>query len=304
VSQARLAVTGGTGFVGSTLIRLAVEQGFTVKALTRRPQPPMKGVTWIEGALDQPESLSALVTDVDAIIHIAGVINSPTHRSFFKGNVSGTRAIVAAARQAGVARFIHVSSLSAREPKLSCYGQSKSWAEKVIRTSGLNWTMVRPPAIYGPGDTDHLDLFKAARFWLMPLPPRGRLSAIEVSDLARLLLALPTAPETASEVFEVDDGREGGWTHAAYARAIGLAMGRSVIPLHVPAPIVRLGARLDRMLRGDKAKLTLDRAAYFCHPDWVIDPTKRPPPALWTPQIKTSEGLLATARTYRERGWL
>jgi uncharacterized protein YbjT (DUF2867 family) len=304
VTQVRLAVTGGTGFVGATLIRLAVEQGYAVQALTRRAQAAQDGVTWVEGALDQPESLAQLVTRCDAIIHIAGVTNSPTHRGFFTGNVSGTRAVVAAANRTGVRRFIHVSSLSAREPKLSCYGLSKNWAEKVVRTSGLDWTMVRPPAIYGPGDTDHLDMFKAAPFRVMPLPPRGRLSVIEVSDLGRILLALTIAPETTGKVFEVDDGVANGWSQADYARMIGRAMGVSILPLHMPETIVRLGAWVDRKLRGDKAKLTPDRAAYFCHPDWVIDPGKRPPASLWQPEVETSKGLAATARAYREAGWL
>ena len=147
-------------------------------------------------------------------------------------------------------------------------------------------------------------MFKAARFKLMPLPPRGRLSVVEVSDLARLLLALVLASETAGRIFEADDGVEGGWTQSDYARAIGRAAGVNIIPVHLPGFAVRLGARIDRMLRGDKAKLTLDRAAYFCHPDWVIDPDNRPPPVLWTPQIETGSGLAATAEAYRKCGWL
>ena len=299
-----IAVTGGTGFVGATLIRLAVERGHPVRALTRKSQQPTSGVTWVNGALDQPASLAELVGGCDAILHVAGVTNSVSREGFIAGNVDGTRAIVEAAKTAGISRFIHVSSLSAREPDLSNYGWSKAEAEREVSASGLNWTMVRPPAIYGPGDTDHLDMFKAARFKLMPLPPRGRLSVVEVSDLARLLLALVPASETAGRIFEADDGVEGGWTQSDYARAIGQAVGTAIIPLHLPGFAVRLGALIDRFLRGDKAKLTLDRAAYFCHPDWVIDPDNRPPPVLWTPQIETGSGLAATAEAYRKCGWL
>lgn len=304
MTRGTLAITGGTGFVGSTLIRMAVEAGWTVRALTRRPQEEQQGVVWVSGALNQPESLAQLLSGADAAIHVAGITNTPTREGFAAGNIAGTQAMIAAAEAAGVRRFIHVSSLSAREPALSNYGWSKAEAEKCVEASNLEWTMVRPPAIYGPGDTDHLDLFKAAKLGIMPLPPRGRISEIEVSDLAALLLALIGDPPSIGKCYEADDGRDGGWSHAEFARAIGQAVGKSVLPLYMPAALVTLGARVDRLLRGDKAKLTPDRAAYFCHNDWVIDPAKRPPSTLWVPQVSTPQGLAATAAAYRAAGWL
>ena len=299
-----LAVTGGTGFVGSTVIRLAVEAGWQVRALARSPQAQRAGITWVAGALDQLTSLGALMEGADAVLHIAGITNALSKSDFIAGNVDGTAAMLKAAEHASVRRFIHVSSLSAREPSLSDYGWSKAQAEELVSASGLDWTMVRPPAIYGPGDIDHLDLFKAARLGIIPLPPRGRISEIEVSDLARLLLALPADKASIHATYEVDDGREGGWTHEEFARAIGAAMGRTIWPLHLPAAIVRLCAKGDRLLRGSKAKLTPDRAAYFCHPNWVIDPAKRPPASLWVPHMPTLDGLQATAQAYRDAGWL
>jgi uncharacterized protein YbjT (DUF2867 family) len=304
VSRGLLAITGGTGFVGSTLIRQAIEAGWSVRALARRSQPVTSGVSWVAGALDQPDSLMMLMEGAQAVIHVAGVTNTPTRAGFVAGNVTGTAALIAAAKAAQVARFIHVSSLSVREPQLSNYGWSKAEAETRVTASGLDWTMVRPPAIFGPGDTDHLDLFKAARFRILPMPPYGRLSVIEVNDLARLLLALIDAPETIGQIYEVDDGRDGGWSHSDYGRAIGAAAGYPVVPVAMPASLVKLGARLDRLLRGDRAKLTADRAAYYCHPDWVIDPARRPPASLWMPEVETAQGLRDTAAAYRAAGWL
>ena len=300
-----LAITGGTGFVGQTLIKLAAESGWQIRALARRPQAAQAKVTWVAGALDQPDTLASLVTGTDAVIHVAGVTNSPTRQGFVDGNVKGTREVVNALAAHGPRRLIQVSSLSAREPSLSTYGWSKAEAEKIVGNSGLDWTMIRPPAIYGPGDHDHLDLFKAARWGVIPLPPPGRMSEIHVSDLARLLLAVVGDEGSTGKTYEVDDGREGGWTHAEFARAIGRAVGRpGVLALSLPASLVRLGAKLDRWLRGDKAKLTPDRAAYFCHPDWVIDPTQRPPAALWVPEVETDAGLKATAQAYRDADWI
>lgn len=297
-----LAITGGTGFVGTALIRAAVAAGHAVRALTRRSQVARDGVEWITGTLEDAAALDRLVSSADVVVHVAGVVNAPDRTAFVAGNVEGTRAMLAAAAEARAARFVHVSSLAAREPGLSDYGWSKAEAERLVEASSLAWTIVRPPGIYGPGDLEQLDLFRAARWGVVPLPPRGRLSVIAVEDLARLLLAIAIEGSPRS-IYEADDGT-GGWTHAAFARAIGAAVGRRVLPLHLPPAFLTIAARADRLLRRGKAKLTADRVAYFCHPDWTIDPLKRPPPDLWQPRIDTYDGLTETARWYRTHGLL
>lgn len=300
----KLAITGATGFVGGRLLTLAVAQGHEVRALTRRSQNERHGVTWVQGALDNRQALQRLADHADAVIHVAGVINAPDAAGFEAGNVTGTLAVLAAATATGVRRFVHVSSLAAREPELSLYGASKQRAEELVERSGLDWAIVRPPAVYGPGDRETLELFKAARLGLVPLPPRGKISLIHADDLCRLLLALaePDAPK--QQIFEADDGRAGGWTHREFATAMAEAQDRRTLALSMPAGLIRAGARIDRWLRGRKAKLTPDRAAYFCHPDWTINPALRPPETLWRPAIPTSQGLRATADWYCREGWL
>ncbi|MGH6652888.1 MAG: NAD(P)H-binding protein, partial [Sphingopyxis sp.] len=107
-----LAMTGATGFVGGATMRLAVAQGWHVRALTRRPQPAQPCVTWIAGALDQPEALAELAAGSDVVLHIAGVVNVPTRAAFEAGNATATGNVIDAARAAGVTRFVHVSSLA------------------------------------------------------------------------------------------------------------------------------------------------------------------------------------------------
>lgn len=299
-----LAVTGGTGFVGRRLIQLAVERGHKVRALTRRPQEPRDGVEWIEGSLENREALEGLVTESDAVIHVAGVINAPDAAGFEAGNVTGTLAMLAAATAAGTRRFVHVSSLAAREPKLSQYGASKARSEELVQGSGLDWIIVRPPAVYGPGDKETLELFKMAKSGLILLPPRGRLSLIHVDDLARLLLVLAESRYPKKEVLEPDDGRANGWTHREFASALGRAVGRRAVSLATPRPLLRLGAAVDRFVRRDRAKLTPDRAAYFCHPDWVVSSSSAPAKDVWSPEIATERGLAQTAEWYRAEGWL
>lgn len=304
VAALKLAVTGGTGFVGGRLIEQALAAGHEIRALTRRAQPTREGVTWIEGALDRPDSLLTLAEGSDAVVHVAGVINAPDLAGFEAGNVTGTSAMVAAAEKAGVRRFVHVSSLAAREPKLSVYGATKAGSETLVGASQLSSAIVRPPAVYGPGDKETLELFKMARRGLVLLPPEGRLSLIHVDDLARLLLALadPGAPK--GLLVEPDDGRHGGWSHEQFGQALGRALGRRVTTLSTPRALLDLCARIDRLVRRERAKLTADRVAYFCHPDWMVDPGRGAPEALWRPEVETEQGLSDTATWYRTQGWL
>ena len=300
----KIAVTGGTGFVGSHLIDAALVAGHQLNALTRREQPERQGVSWIGGDLSSREALERLVNGVDAVIHVAGTISGRSAAAFEAGNVAGTLAMLAAATAGGVHRFVQVSSLAAREPKLSLYGASKMKGEELVIRSGLDWAIVRPPAVYGPGDREMLELFRMAKLGIMLMPPRGCVSVIHVHDLARLLLALADPAAPASCLIEPDDGRPGGWTHREFAKALAAAVGTKAAVLSSPGILLRLAARADQLLRGEKAKLTADRAAYFSHHDWVVEPKRAPSAELWRPQVDTMQGLAGTAAWYRDHGWL
>jgi uncharacterized protein YbjT (DUF2867 family) len=298
-----LALTGATGFVGKATVDHALARGHRVRALTRRDQPPRDGVTWIAGNLDSEDALARLASGADAVVHIAGVVNALSPAGFINGNVHGTARMAAAAASMGVRRFVHVSSLSAREPQLSEYGRSKERAEDEVRKSGLDWTMIRPPGVYGPGDMEMRDVFRMAKFGFVVLPPAGRVSLVHVHDLARLLVAMAET-DTGRHIYECDDGVDGGYSHAEFARLVGGAVGKRVIPIHVPRALLHLAGHADRFLREANAKLTPDRAAYLSHPDWTATPHHRPPAALWAPQIATLDGLVQTADWYRSQGLL
>jgi len=300
----RLAITGATGFVGSHLLDAALAAGHEVKALTRGKQHDRDGVDWVVGDLSSRDALEWLVDQADAVIHVAGTINAPNKAGFEEGNVAGTLAMLAAATAGGIHRFVHVSSLAAREPKLSLYGASKQRGEELVHSSGLDWAIVRPPAVYGPGDKETLELFRMARLGLMLMPPKGRVSVIHADDLARLLLALADPSAPVSCLVEPDDGKPGGWTHREFAKALAEAVGTRAAVISSPGVLLRLAARADQLFRGEKAKLTTDRAAYFSHRNWVVEPKRAAPAELWRPQIATPDGLKMTAAWYREKGWL
>ncbi|MFN3473244.1 MAG: NAD-dependent epimerase/dehydratase family protein [Blastomonas sp.] len=299
-----IAMTGGTGFVGGATIEEALAKGHQVRALTRKPRPERDGVTWVAGALDDADSLAELCTDADCVLHIAGVVNAPDRAGFIAGNIIGTQNMLAAAKAAGTSRFIHVSSLAARECDLSNYCWSKAQAEARVTASGLDWIMVRPPAVYGPGDTEMLDLFRMAARGVVMLPPGGRMSVVHVADLAALLVRLAGGAGDIGAIYEVDDGSPRGWSHRDFADALGDAVGRKVRSFSTPKLALHMAAQGDRLIRRKGAKLTPDRARYIAHSDWTADPEKRPPSRLWQPEIATRQGLADTARWYRARGWL
>ena len=301
-----VALTGATGFVGSATLDAALSKGLSVRALTRQTSHLRDRGEWIKGTLEDTAALASLCEGADAVIHIAGLTSTRNTARFEGANVTGTANLLEAAKAVGAARFVFVSSLSAREPGLSEYGASKARAEALVKDSGLDWTIVRPPAVYGPGDKDMFELFRAAKFGFVPVPPKGSTSIIHVEDLARLLIALaPVNPVTKGQTYEPWDDNAFGYEHKELARMIGVAVGNSqVTAAPLPPTVMRLGAQLDGFLRGNKAKLTEDRVGYMLHPDWVCDMKKAPPLSVWQAVWDGEGGLKMTAEWYKEQGWL
>ena len=302
----RIALTGATGFVGQAVLDEAVRRGVRVRALTRRNQPARQGVEWLAGDLSDGEALRSLCEGVDAVLHVAGLTNGRDAEAFEQANIAGTQAVIDAMKAAKAKRLVFVSSLAAREPGLSMYGASKAQAEALVTKSGLDWTTVRPPGVYGPRDVDYFEMFRSAKLGIVPLPPRGASSIIHVDDLARLLLDLTDASPALvrRKTFEPDDGREGGWSHRELAQAIGKAVGRKVFAPQLPRPVLELAAKFDCLVRGDKARLTPDRVSYMTHPNWVSRFDRAVPQAVWTAQVSGDDGLKQTAQWYRAEGWL
>ena len=286
-----LAITGATGFVGRRVLGLAQTP---VRALTRRPQPPQSGVTWVAGDLADPAALARLCDGADAVIHIAGIVSAPTRATFNAGNVAGTATMLAAA---GTRRFVHVSSLAAREPQLSMYGASKAEAETMVTQSGADWVIIRPPGVYGPADAEMRDIYKLAARGLYIAPP-GRISLLHVDDLARALLMLAGSGPSRTTL-EIDDGATNGHSHAEFAAAIAAGLGRRVRVIPLPLSMLALAARL-----GISPKLTRDRARYIAHPDWVARGGNAALASLWQPRIDLAAGVRATITGYRAQNWL
>lgn len=303
----RLAITGGTGFVGHHVLAAARQRGHRVQALTRRPQPPMAGIDWINGDMADMAALRRLAEGADAVVHIAGATNAPSRAGFVSANVDAVHNLRAAI---GATPLVHVSSLAARLPARSTYGWSKRLGEEIARRHEGPMVAVRPPAVYGPGDTEFLALIRLARTGRVAFPKGARTAMLYAADLAAALLALAEdltgAARARGQVYEIDDGA-GAHSPEQIAAAIGLALGRRVQAVRVPPQLLPAAAIVDSVvarLRGVSPHLSRDRARYMAHPDWSADSSALLALGIWAPEMTLAKGLRATVVWAKRHGLL
>ena len=280
-------LTGGAGFLGRHLLRELHAVGAQVRALSRREQTDLAlaalGAQPVRGDLDAPASLRAAAQGVDAIFHAAADTNTWARRNAaqWRTNVDGTRALLACAAEAGVRAFVHTSSVSAyshlvhdtlREdvPERGNdswinYERSKHAAEAAVRASGLPFLVFQPAHILGPGDTHNWSrLFGLVDRGELPGVPPGSGSFADVREIAR------------AQVRGWREGRRGetfllGGEHASFVELIGKVgalLGRPVPKRPMPAPVLRLYARLQVLLSaltGREPKLTPESAEFTAH---------------------------------------
>ncbi|KPK61404.1 MAG: hypothetical protein AMJ59_02175 [Gammaproteobacteria bacterium SG8_31] len=299
-----VALTGATGFVGSHILDRLLRSGFSVRLLARDParlahRDPTVDI--VPGSLDDTEALRRLVADADAVIHCAGLIRGVTRTQFDAVNAAAAGACARVAREAGVERFLLVSSLAAREPQLSAYAASKRGGEDAVRAEagGMGITVLRPPAVYGPGDREMLVLFRLMGRGLAPVfgAPDARFSLIYVEDLAEAALAWLTSGGSVADILELDDGQPGGYGWEDVCDAVSSITGRRVRQLKLPGGILSLPAALNTavgILTGYDPMLSLGKLRELRHPDWVSRTRDSPGIPGWKPQHRLVEGLLKT----------
>ena len=302
----RVALTGATGFSGQFILPQILGAGHEVVALARKPlalSGKCKNV--IAGDLTDEAALAKLVDGAEVVVHAAGATSAKSRAEFFETNVEGTKRLFRAARAAKVRRFVFVSSLAAREPTLSAYAASKAEAEKFLLPhddEDCDVLVLRPPAIYGPGDKATLPLFKMLQARVAVLPGRktSRFSLLHVSDFAKVVC--DSVDATAHAIFELDD-QTLGYSWADLAAANAALTGKPQRVLHLPrgaAHAVAGVAETFARLRGVSGMTTREKMAEIYHDDWVAHgwlwPIAKP--------VKLNEGLAQTLVWYREHGWL
>ncbi|HEX5080278.1 MAG TPA: NAD-dependent epimerase/dehydratase family protein [Geminicoccaceae bacterium] len=309
-----VAVTGATGFIGRHVVR-RLRADWRVRILARRPpDPALLGpeVEAVQGQLDDA-SLRRLLDGVDAVVHVAGLIKARTRDDFFRVNAEGIGRLAAVAAAAPrPPRLVLMSSLAAREPEISDYAASKLAGERALIAAGdaLRWSILRPPAVYGPGDRATLFFFRCVRHGIGPLlgSADARLSLLHVADLADAVTALLADERAAGLIAEIDDGRgmQGGYRWPEMVEAAAAAFGRRARLLRIPITIPYGLAWLNRTLAraGYTPMLTPGKVRELYHPDWVCDAGPLMARTLWRPAVPLREGFAATVAWYRQHGWL
>jgi nucleoside-diphosphate-sugar epimerase len=301
-----VAITGATGFIGQTITRQLVKAGYRVRALVRSNKStgnlPASGLDLVQGSLEDRLALESLIHGAEAVVHCAGSVRGATQEQFDRVNVEGVeRLLLALESRQTPPRLLSLSSLAAREPQLSFYANSKYKGELVLVNEArrVGWDVLRPPAVYGPGDREMLPLFRAMARGIAPVPGavHARFSLLFVEDLAAAVLAWIRRGHSARAIYTLDDGREGGYDWRGVASIVERLCRRRVRLLRVPAWALDIPARLNRhasRLLGYAPMLTPEKLRELRHLDWVCDHTALYAATGWRPQVQLDEGLNRT----------
>ena len=302
----KVALTGATGFAGGPIFKEIMADGHDIKILVRCPQEGQfdRSVCVVKGDLDDVAALKQFVADCDVVVHVAGAISALNEGGYFKVNFAGTRNVFEAAVASGVRRFVFVSSISARNPELSAYAASKRVAEDylVSQTGEMETLILRPSAIYGPGDKATLPLLAALQksIALVPGQRGARFSLLHVKDFARVVACSATSRQTG--ILEIDD-MQGGHDWQELADINRMICGKPNQIAYLPRTIVNtiaLASELSRFFTGQLGMVNRGKVNELYHPDWVARGVGWPR----SNAIGLSEGLTDTVTWYRAHGWL
>ena len=262
----KILVTGGTGVIGAGVIPELLSRGHHVRLLSRHADEDArrwKTVEALAGDVSDATSLRGAAAACDAIVHIAGIaVEHPPDVTFEKVNVHGTRNIVVEAGRSSVRRFIHISSLGA-DKGTTDYHRSKFAAEEIVRQSDLDWTILRPGSVYGPGDEVISNIMKMVRALpAVPVVDDGKqtFQPIWFEDLAKAIAAIVEGNALVRETVEIA-GRD-VTSLDDLLRKIGTLTDRSPMRVPVPMPLASIAAKIASKAMDmpfDETKLTMLR---------------------------------------------
>ncbi len=326
----RVLVTGATGFTGTVLVRRLVGMGLDVRAIARESSDLAAledlDITWFRGDVFDPETVREACAGVTHIFHVAAAfrVSGIADSVYHDVHVTSTQLLAQAAlEQPGFKRFIHVSTVGVHghieNPPANeetpfhpgdIYQETKAeaetWLHAFAAEQNLPYTVIRPAAIYGPGDTRLLKLFKMAMRPVFVLLGSGKClyHLIHVEDLVGAMILAATATSALGEAFIC--GNPASMTLEGIGRIAAETLGHKVRVVRLPAWPVFLAADLCEAICRPlhlKPPLYRRRVAFFTK-DRSFDTSKLRDVLGYTCRHTNEEGIADTARWYREHGWL
>jgi nucleoside-diphosphate-sugar epimerase len=316
-------VTGATGFIGSCLAESLSKRGFAVTCLIRRTSKlkwiEHLGLEYIVCDLADIDSCADKIAGFDYIFHLAGLTKAVSERDYFSANADCTNKLlrVAADRNPNISRFVYLSSLAAAGPgndgpplseasppsPVSFYGKSKLEGEKSVveYKDRMPVTVIRPPAVYGPRDTDFLVMFKMIKTGIFPYWGKCHYSMLYVEDLVDGILLAAEKKEAEGKVFFLSDNMV--YTNDDIAGEISLALGVKALKMRLPASLMPVVAFLGEKMNKNSI-INMDKVRELRYSNWTCDTGKAMNELGFQPKITLREGIKWTADWYKIHRWL
>jgi nucleoside-diphosphate-sugar epimerase len=322
----KIAITGANGFVGSNLCKYFLGAGHKVSALVRiaadiAQLPSEADIKQVD--YRDPDSLSSLLSDCDAVIHNAGKTKTLNHAEMLQANLGITENVISAINSfTRPIHLIYISSqavagpvkgndpLSEADPPnpLTSYGKSKLAAEKAIQKSCQKpWTIVRPCSVYGCGDRDFLALFKMVKRGLaVQIGNRDKLlNMIHISELAAFLNLCLTNPSAHNQIFYATDSNT--YTQSKVVESIAKALHKNPLRVVIPEPVARLIFMLGEVygqILNKAVVLNQEKMKEILAPGWLSSVEKAVKLLNWKPEADLYQHIKETAQCYQKLGWL
>jgi dihydroflavonol-4-reductase len=328
---APVLVTGATGFTGQALTKKLLAQGARVRAIARSSSDlsPFNGcdIEWVRGDIFDPAVVSSAVEGIEYVFHVAAAYREAkiSDAVYEKVHLTSTQELARALHgKAGFKRFLHVSTVGVHghidEPPADetyrfspgdIYQRTKAaaevWLTEYAREQGLPFSVVRPAAIYGPGDKRLLKIFKMALQPFFPLfgSGKGLYHLIHVDDLTSIFIQAALHPRALGEAFIAGNAEPNRLQDIV--TTVADELGNSKIRfVRFPAWPLFVAADLCEAVckpLGISPPLYRRRVAFFTK-DRAFDTRKLREVLEYRSSVETEAGLRSTARWYRAQGWL
>jgi nucleoside-diphosphate-sugar epimerase len=327
----KILVTGSTGFIGARMLDYLAKEGEIIRVFLRSESVSgfvPEGVDVVRGSFSDPEALALAVRGVDRIVHLAGLTKAVDEAGYDAGNVTPVQNLLEAVRAHNptLKRFLFVSSLTAAGPAsegihgvsesdlpqpVSAYGRSKLRAETLCLeySADIPITIVRPPAVYGPGDRDVLQVFQMLSKGVLVTAgnaARQRFSMIYVDDLVSGIMMAARSHHAVGSIYYITSLRSYSWAEIITAAQPVLGF-KNLHKLSLPKQFVFLvgfviGAA--GLLSGKPPLINRDKANELVQDYWVCSSEKAWNDFGFTEGTSVAEGVAKTISWYRRQGWL